>query len=137
MENNRICDVCNVDVHWASYVRHLRSKKPLENENQNQMKIPDWLMKKEHTPIKNKFEEVYNPKTLKQIARQNIKKNDKELDKELAIKKINPSYFTDENSKIGSKVNLEIHIVDHANSLIDVIPNFGDIGKKQDIIMKF
>ena len=27
MENNRKCDVCNVDVHRASYVKRLRSKK--------------------------------------------------------------------------------------------------------------
>ena len=41
----------------------------------------------------------YNPKTLKQIARENIKMNDKELDKEIAKKMINPYYFIDENLK--------------------------------------
>ena len=30
MENSRTCDVCNVNVHRASYVKHLRSKKQLE-----------------------------------------------------------------------------------------------------------
>ena len=29
--NSRKCDVCNIDVHRASYVKHLRSKKHLEN----------------------------------------------------------------------------------------------------------
>ena len=33
---NRLrCDACNVDVHKAYYVRHLRSKKHLENLRQN------------------------------------------------------------------------------------------------------
>ena len=51
------------------------------------MIIPEWLFKEEQTPIKNKIKKVYNPKTLKQIARENIKMNDKGLDKEL-VKKI-------------------------------------------------
>ena len=53
---------------------------------QNEMIIPEWFFNKQQTPIKNKIKKVYNPKTLKQIARKNIKKNDKELDKELAKK---------------------------------------------------
>ena len=28
--NSRKCDICNIDVHRASYVKHLRSKKHLE-----------------------------------------------------------------------------------------------------------
>ena len=27
MENRRTCEVCNVNVHKASFVKHLRSKK--------------------------------------------------------------------------------------------------------------
>ena len=38
---------------------------------------------------------------LKQKARENIKLDDKELDKELAKKMINPNYFTDINLKMG------------------------------------
>ena len=30
--NSRKRDICNVDVHRASYAKHLRSKKHLENE---------------------------------------------------------------------------------------------------------
>ena len=30
--NTRKCEICNVDVHRASYAEHLRSKKDLENE---------------------------------------------------------------------------------------------------------
>ena len=32
MKNSLTLDVCNVDVHGPSYVKHLRSKKHLENE---------------------------------------------------------------------------------------------------------
>ena len=86
MENSRTCVNCNVNVHRASFVKHLRSKKHLENIKQNEIMIPEWLFKEEETPIKNKIKKVYNPKTLKQIAGQNVKTNDKELDKELAKK---------------------------------------------------
>ena len=96
MENSRTCEICNVNVHRASFVKQLRSKKLLEIEKQNEMIIPEWLFKEEQTPIKNKIKKVYNPKTLKQIARENIKMNDKELDKELAKKMNNPYYFINE-----------------------------------------
>ena len=83
MGNSRTCEICNVNVHRASMQKHLRSKKHLENIKQIEIIIPEWLFKQEQTPIKKKLQKVYNPKTLKQIARQNIKKNDKELHKEL------------------------------------------------------
>ena len=35
--NGRKCDVCNIDIHRSSYVKHLRSKKQLEKEKQNEM----------------------------------------------------------------------------------------------------
>ena len=90
MENSRTCEVCNVNVHRASFVKHLRSKKHLENIEQNEMIIPDWLFKEARSPIKKQIKKVYNPKTLKQKARQNNKMNDKKLDKELAKMMINP-----------------------------------------------
>ena len=52
MENSRICDISNVDVHRASDAKHLRSKKHLENEKQNEMTIPKGLFKEEQAPIK-------------------------------------------------------------------------------------
>ena len=55
MENSRICDVCNVNVHRASFVKHLRSKKHLENVIQNEKIIPEWFFKEEKTPIKKKI----------------------------------------------------------------------------------
>ena len=93
MENSRTCEVRNVDVHRASYVKHLRSKKHLEDEKQNRMITPEWLIKEEQAPIRKKSFEVYNPKTINKIARENIKTNDKELEKELAKKMINPYFY--------------------------------------------
>ena len=50
--DSRNCDICNVNVHRASYVKHLRSKKHLENEKQNEVIIPEWLFQE---PIENKI----------------------------------------------------------------------------------
>ena len=86
MENSRTCEVFNVDVHRASFVKHLRSKKHLENITQNEMIIPEWIFNEGQAPTKNKIKKAYNPKILKQIARENIKLIDKELDNELAKK---------------------------------------------------
>ena len=41
---------------------------------------------------------------------------------------INPYYFLEENLKIGFKINLESHNLNHANSILTIIPNFTDIG---------
>ena len=49
-------------------------------------------------------------------------------DKDLAKKMINPYYFFDENLKIGFKNNLESHNVNHANSLLNIEPNFPEFG---------
>ena len=103
---------------------------------QNEMIVPEWLFKEEHTPIKNKIKKIYNPKTLQQLARKNIKLSDKELDQELAKRMINPYYFTDENLKIGFKIILETHNVNYANSLLNIFPNFPDIGIETRYISK-
>ena len=50
MENSRTCEICI--VHIASFVKHLRSKRHLENIIQNEMIIPECLFKEEQTPIK-------------------------------------------------------------------------------------
>ena len=47
--SSRKCEICNVDVHRASYAKHLRSKKHLKNE----MIIPKWLFQE---PIENETE---------------------------------------------------------------------------------
>ena len=126
MDNSRTCDVCNVNVHRASLAKHLRSKKHLENVEQNEMIIPDWFFKEEKSSIKKKIQKVYNPKTLKQIAREKIKLDDKELAKIM----INPYYFIDKNllKKIGFKIILESHNFSHANSILSILPKFPEYG---------
>ena len=54
IESSRRCDICNFDVHRASYAKHLRSKKHLENIRQNDIIIPDCLFKEKHSPIMKK-----------------------------------------------------------------------------------
>ena len=49
------------------------------------MIIPEWFFKEEQAPVQKQLEKFYNPKTLKQIARKNIKLNE-ELDEELPKK---------------------------------------------------
>ena len=123
--NSRRCEICNVDVHRASYMKHLRSKKLIENMKQNEMIIPEWLFQE---PVENKIKKIYNPKSLKQLARNNIKLDDKQLNKELAKKMINPYYFIDENLKVGFKINLDSHHINHANSKLTIIPNHPEFG---------
>ena len=55
MENSRTCEICKVNVHRASFAKHMRSKKILENEEQSGMIIPEWLFKEEQAPIKKKI----------------------------------------------------------------------------------
>ena len=123
--NSRRCEICNVDVHRASFVKHLRSKKHLENMKQYEMIIPEWLFRE---PVENKVNKIYNPKSLKQLARNNIRLDDKQLNKELAKKMINPYYFTDRALQIGFKINLDIHNLHHANSKLTIIPNYPEFG---------
>ena len=37
-------------------------------------------------------------------------------------------YFTDENLKIGFKINLDSHNINHSNSLLTTEPNFPCLG---------
>ena len=123
--NSRRCEICNVDVHRASYVKHLRSKKHLENMRQNDMLLPEWLFQ-EH--VENKINKIYNPKSLKQIARDNIKLDDMQLNKELAKMMINPYCFIDNNSKVGFKVSLDSHHINHLNSKLTITTNHPEFG---------
>ena len=123
--NSRRCEICNIDIHRASYNKLLRSKKHLENMKQNEMIIPDWLFQE---PVENKIKKIYNPRSLKQIARDNIRLDDKQLNKELAKKMINPYYFTDRALQIGFKINLDSHNLHHANSKLTIIPNYPEFG---------
>ena len=86
MGNSHWCEICKVDVHRASMQKHLRSKKHLDNEKQNEIIIPERLFTEEQAPIIKKIKKVYKHKFLKQIARGLMKLNDKELEEELAKK---------------------------------------------------
>ena len=39
----RSCEVCNVEVHIESYIKHIRSQKQTENEKNIDKIIPKWL----------------------------------------------------------------------------------------------
>ena len=119
--NSRKCEICNVDVHRASYMKHLRSKKHLENMKQNEMILPEWLFQE---PIENKIRKLYNPKPLRQLARDNIRLDDRQLKGELARRMINPYYFTDRALQVGFKINLDSHQINHANSKLTILPNY-------------
>ena len=123
--NSRRCEVCNVDVHRASHMKHMRSKTHLESIKQSEMIIPEWLFRE---PIENKIKKIYNPKSLKQLARNNIRLDDKQLNKELAKKMINPYYFSDRNSQVAYKVNLDSHLINHLNSKLTITSNFENTG---------
>ena len=127
--NSRKCDDCNIDVHRASYAKHLRSEKHIGKKKYN-MIILEWLFEE---PIENK---IYNPKPLTQIARDNIKLDDKQINKESAKKMLNPYYFTDRNLKMRFKINLDSHQINHANSKSTITPNYAEFGIKFVILIK-
>ena len=89
------------------------------------MIIPEWLFQE---PVENKINKIHNPKSLKQIARDNIRLDDKHLNKELAKKMINPYYFTDRNLKVAYKINLDSHNLHHTISKLTITPTFPKIG---------
>ena len=71
---------------------------------------------------------MYDPKSLIQIARDNLRLDDKQLNKELATKILILYYFTDKNLKVGFKFILDSHHINHANSKLSIIPNYREFG---------
>ena len=49
IDNRRKCDLCNIEIHRASYQKHLRSKKHLDN----QMIIPQNFLNEQSTSTQN------------------------------------------------------------------------------------
>ena len=123
--NSRRCEICNVDVHRASYSKHIRSMKHIENIKQDEMIIPEWLFKE---PIENKIEKIYNPISLKKLGRNKINLDDKQLNKELAEKMINPYYFSDRNLIVALKINLYSRHINPLNSKLTITSNFPNTG---------
>ena len=100
---------------------------------QNEMIITEWLFQE---PIENKINKIYNPKSLKQMARKNIILDNKHLKKESAQKMINLICFSDRNLKIGFKIILDSHHINHAKSKLTVTPNFQEFGIEVRYIKK-
>ena len=65
---------------------------------------------------------------MKQIARDNIRLDDKQLNKKVANKMLKPYYITDKNLQVGFKIDLDSHHINHANSYITIIPNYPEFG---------
>ena len=65
---------------------------------------------------------------MKQIARENIEIDDKQLNEDLAKKVINPFYFTDRALRVGFIITLESHHINHANSKLIIKPNYPEFG---------
>ena len=65
-----------------------------------------------------------------QIARENIKLDNKQLNKELAEKMLNRYYFFDRNLKVGFKIILDSHHFIHANSKLTIIPKYPEFSKE-------
>ena len=111
----------------------MRSIKHSGKIKQNEKILPEWLFKE---PIENKINKIYNPRSLKQIARDNIRLDDKQVNKELAKRMLNPYYFTDRNLKAGFKIILDSHHINHANSKLTIIPNYLEFGIEDRYINK-
>ena len=87
---------------------------------QNEKIIPEWLFQE---PVENKIRKIYKPKPLRQLERDNITIDDRQLNGELARRMINPDYFTDRNLRVGFKINLDSHNLHHTNSKLTITPN--------------
>ena len=106
--NKRYCEKCDIIIHRASFAKHLRSKKHLNL----QPNIVDTLIQPTTSAI--------NPKTLQELARDKIKLTNRELNKLLAEKMINPYYFKDQSFYDFLKINLDSHHINHLNSKITI-----------------
>ena len=50
------------------------------------------------------------------------------MNKELARKMINSNYVTDRTWKVGFKINLDTHHINHTNSKLTITPNCTEFG---------
>ena len=49
---------------------------------------------------------------------------------------LNPYYFNDRNLKVGLKINLDSHHINHANSKLNILPNYHEFGIEIRYIIK-
>ena len=73
----------------------------------------------------------FNHKCLIKLARDKIKLNDRELNKEIAKRMLNPYYFKDKVFYNFLKINLDSHHINHLNSKITIsdITEYNSIDK--------
>ena len=55
MANSRRCEDFNFDDHRASMQKHLRSRKTIRKQKQNELVLPERFFEEEQTPIKKNF----------------------------------------------------------------------------------
>ena len=72
------------------------------------------------------YSKNYIIKPLKQLAKEKNKIDDRKL----AEKMINPYYFIDRSLKLGFKITLENHQINHANSKLTITPIYRDFGNE-------
>ena len=102
MNYNRVlCDLCKIDIHRASYSRHLKCKKHLENMAQNKVIVPR----------KNLTKRVVKDDT--EVSHTNVE---------------NHYYFTDRILKIAYIIDIDNHHSKNANSIITITSKFDNIG---------
>ena len=67
-------------------------------------------------------------RSLKQVARDNFRLDDRQLNVELARRMLNPYYFTGRALQVGFKINLDNHHINHANSKLTFLPSYREFG---------
>ena len=82
----------------------------------NELTITEWLFQE---IIDYKTEKIH-AKQLKQVTRDNINLDDKQLNKKFAKKMINLYYFTDRVLQVGLKNTVESDHINLANSTLNI-----------------
>ena len=101
------------------------------------MNIPDWLFQELLENPREIQRRIYNPRTLREIAREKFEIDEKLLNKELAEKTINAYYFTDRSSQVGFNITLDNLYINHANSKLTAKPIYSEIETRYvNIILK-
>ena len=116
IRKNGFCKICNTNVHKSSITKYLRSIKHQEN----QLIIPYNFFNENLSSSSKISTKKYNPLKLSDLARDKIKLNDRELNKEIVEKMLNPYYFKNKNLYNILKINLDSHHVNHLNSKLTI-----------------
>ena len=86
--DQKYCEICDIQIHRSSLAKHLKSKKHINKLSSNNEDQKDIVNK----PSTSKTEIIKNsPKSLKELAKDQVKLDNKEL----AKKVLNPYYFKD------------------------------------------